>query len=203
MFVTFYAEATHAIRQDMARGAYLDNAFVSELLVRFANYYRRPLVLERSGRRSCAPAVWRNAYRASRDPLVGAPRTLILGILAHVRDLGFALADIEGPLGPRRKQDYGTIGNAVASCIDRATQRVAQDYAPGIATLDALLLRFDERALIHWLEVIRADAWNFACDYKRAHTRSQRRSLTAAYEQRFLARSYFIWGPTALFPSQR
>jgi hypothetical protein len=137
VFLTVYARVTGAVGEAIDRGAFDDPDWVADYLVTFANVYRRALLDFETGRTGALPTAWRLAFRAAERDRTLVVQHAALGINAHVAfDLAFALFAV-GLDGDRRAKyrDHWRINLVLWRLVEESVDRLAERYAPGLATL--------------------------------------------------------------------
>jgi hypothetical protein len=133
-----------------------------------------------SARLDRVPKAWRLCFDAARggDGLV--LQDMLLGVNAHVNnDLPLALTSVSiDPERAARYQDHSAVNRVLASVTERATERLAALYAPGLRTMDDAAGQVDELLSAFSLEVARESAWEGAVALTGAQG-SEARALTS------------------------
>ena len=172
IFLTLYGVVSAEMRDSVARGAFGDPEWVHRYAVAFANLYREALEAYDDGRLEQVPKAWRACFDAA-----GAGRGLVLqdmllGVNAHVNnDLPLALQRVSiDPDRMRRRDDHNAVNAVLASITERATQRIAALYAPGLTAMDGCAGEIDELLSAFSLQVARDSAWESAVALANART---------------------------------
>jgi len=164
IFLTLYGVVSTAIRERIARRAFRDTAWVERYAVAFANLYRVALQDYEAAQLARVPKAWRICFDAAKagDGLV--LQDVLLGVNAHVNnDLPLALTSISiDPDRAGRYRDHSAVNEVLASVTDRATERLAALYAPGLRRLDEAAGQVDELLSAFSLDVARESAWEGA-----------------------------------------
>jgi hypothetical protein len=166
VFVTLYGVVSQEMRTKVSSGAFEDPAWVERYAVAFANLYREALEAHQAGRSSAVPRAWQLCFETAVAGTALVLQDVLLGVNAHVNnDLAFALDRVSiGPDRGRRRRDHNAVNQVLAGVTDRATERLAALYAPGVATMDEAAGALDEIASRVSLEAARDAAWQSACD---------------------------------------
>ena len=106
--------------------------------VAFANLYREALEAYDAGRTTAVPRAWRRCFDTAATGNNLVLQDVLLGVNAHVNnDLAFALDRVSlSPDRERRRHDHNAVNQVLTGVTQRATQRLASLYAPGISTMD-------------------------------------------------------------------
>lgn len=163
VFLTVYGAVTARVRRGADADRFRDPPWVAAYLTAFANRYRTALLAYERGRRGAVPGAWTLAFDAALagDTLVA--QDAVLGINAHVvHDLALALDDVGVDPRPARRADHDAVNAVLAELIDVEQDLLATRYAPGLADLDAVGNRLDERLAFLTLAEGREWAWRCA-----------------------------------------
>jgi hypothetical protein len=130
---------------------------------------------------------------------------MLLGVNAHVNhDLPLALDRVSiDPDRSGRRQDHDAVNAVLGEVTDRATQRLAGLYAPGLMTLDECAGQLDELLSQFSLQTARDSAWESALALANARAPIER-DLTArlvATRAAVLARLLLAPSSNAMFMS--
>lgn len=176
-FATLYAVMTEEIRQRLEAGFFEDNAWVRRFAVAFANLYFEAYDAAGAGRADGTPKAWRLYFDALASGRTILLQDLLLGVNAHINhDLAWALVGIGiDPDRERRARDHRAVNRVLAGITQRATDRLATAYAPGLRTLDAVGGELDEIVGQFSIEVARDNAWEGAVALTNARTEAERR----------------------------
>ena len=165
IFLTLYGVVSSEMRARVRRGAFEDNAWVERYTVAFANLYREALESYEAGRLDSVPKAWRLCFDAAASGTGLVLQDMLLGVNAHVNhDLPLALSSISiEPDHALRYRDHAAVNGVLAAVTERATERLAALYAPGLPALDDCAGPVDEIVSAFSLEVARESAWEGAC----------------------------------------
>jgi hypothetical protein len=165
MFLSLYGVVSAEMRDRVASGAFADAAWVERYAVAFANLYREALEAHETGRAAEVPRAWQTCFDAANAGRCLVLQDVLLGVNAHVNnDLAFALDRVSiDPDRERRRHDHNAVNHVLAAVTERATQRLASLYAPGITTMARAAGDFDEIMSRVSLGAARDSAWASAC----------------------------------------
>ncbi len=191
-FVGTYWMTTRAIQRRIGTGYYEDDDYVSNAVVRIASYHRVAHEAYEDGRRSDVPVVWRRANDAGTRKAAGH-EVVLLGIVAHVRDLAYVVADLDDRAArDRQRRDFQCIETILCETIDPVQRYLGRRHDRAFALMDALAIDYDESVFCRWLIAMRNEAWRFGVALADASDAEERRRIRARIETRFLQRSRFI-----------
>jgi hypothetical protein len=164
IFLTLYGLVSSAMREQVRRQAFEDNAWVERYAVAFADLYRVALERYESTQTSLVPTAWRICFDAAKAGNGLVLQDLLLGVNAHVNhDLPLALLRVSiDPDRMSRYRDHTAVNRVLASVTEPATRRLAELYAPGLETADEVAGQLDEILSAFSLEVARESAWETA-----------------------------------------
>lgn len=164
IFLTLYGVVSDEMRTRAAAGVFQDHAWVHRYAVAFANLYRRALDDYDAGRVSDVPKAWRLCFDAAAAGTGLVLQDMFLGVNAHVNnDLPLALCAVGiGPDREARYRDHSAVNAVLAGVTERATERIAALYAPGVTSMDACAGQLDEIVSVFSLDVARESAWDAA-----------------------------------------
>src|SRR5262245_11250346 len=176
VFATVYGMMSREMRRRIARGFFLDNAWVTRYLVAFANRYHQALVAAEAGEWARIPRSWRVAFDTARSGSALALQDLLLGINAHVNhDLALGLAEVGiDPDRAERHRDHTSVNQILEAITDVVQTRVCDAYAPGLASLDRAAGSLDELAANFSMVVARESAWETAVALANARDQLER-----------------------------
>ena len=165
IFLTLYGVVSAEMRDRLASRAFADEVWVERYAVAFANLYREALEAYDAGRTTAVPRAWRRCFDTAAAGNNLVLQDVLLGVNAHVNnDLAFALDRVSlNPDRDRRRHDHNAVNQVLTGVTQRATQRLASLYAPGIATMDEAAGDLDELLSRMSLETARDSAWESAC----------------------------------------
>jgi hypothetical protein len=166
LFLRCYLMMTSNTLATIQRRAFRDPAWVDRLLHRFADYYF--VALEAYEQEpAAAPAVWRQAHAAARDPAITGLQKLLLGINAHINyDLVLTLVDLlrpewqalSEPQRAARYADHCAVNEVIGRTIDAVQDHVVEPAMPFMEVVDTLLGPLDEflisRLIARWRETV-------------------------------------------------
>jgi hypothetical protein len=173
IFLSLYGVVSDEMRRQLETGGFADPEWVHRYAVAFANLYRTALVAYEDGRTEEVPKPWRVCFDAARrgDGLV--LQDMFLGVNAHVNnDLPLALMAISiEPDRQARYRDHAAVNAVLGSVTQRATDRIAALYAPGLTGMDDCAGELDELLSLFSLNIARESAWESAVALANAKTR--------------------------------
>ena len=199
IFATLYGVVSAEIRTRVAAGAFDDPAWVHRYAVSFANLYRQAVLVWEDGGTAQVAKAWRLAFEAAAGERGFVLQHLLLGINAHVNhDLPYAIDGIGiGADRDRRYRDHTAVNAVLSGVTDRATQRIAALYAPGLSAADDCAGQLDEMLSLFSLSVARDSAWESAlalANARSAHERTLSMTLVGA---RAAAMARLLLAPSA------
>lgn len=165
VFLTVYTTMTEAVEDGLDAGFFDDPEWLADLLVTFANHYRRALVRYERGRRQRVPRPWAVAYDATMGGGTLVLQDALLGVNAHINyDLAYTLETVR--IDPDRAvkfDDYVRINEILARLVDGVQQALASVYdSELVGDLDSLFGSLDEWLAGYGLAESRDFAWNNA-----------------------------------------
>ncbi len=180
IFLTLYGVVSNEMRERVGRGAFEDPDWVHRYAVAFANLYRRALEDYDAGRAHQVPTAWRLCFDAARAGRGLVLQDLFLGVSAHVNnDLPFALSAVSiEPDRAARYRDHSAVNEVLGAVTERATQRLAALYAPGLTGMDDCAGALDEWASQFSLQVARDSSWESAVSLSNARNTLERALVT-------------------------
>lgn len=147
-----------------------DDGWVYELLHRFADYYFDALDAYEQDR-AIAPAVWRTAFDATREPRTQVLQNLMLGVNAHINyDLVLTLVDmledewsqLSTEERSRRYTDHCYVNFVIGRTIDTVQDTVIEQLAPQMDIVDKMLGPIDEWLTARLISNWRDEVWHNA-----------------------------------------
>jgi Family of unknown function (DUF5995) len=176
IFLTLYGIVSSEMRARVAARSFEDNAWVERYTVAFANLYREALVAYEAGDPARVAKAWRLCFDAAAAGNGLVLQDMLLGVNAHVNhDLPLALSAISiDPDRERRYRDHSAVNAVLGSVVERATERLAGLYAPGLRTVDDCAGPVDELLSAFSLEIARESAWEGAVSLANARNAFER-----------------------------
>lgn len=168
-FHATYLRTTRAVRDEIARGGFIDPVWTEEWDVVFAELYLEPL--ERWERGEPVPGPWGIAFEATRDAAIPPLRHVLLGMNAHVNlDLPQALIAVisdqefdDPALIARRAADHSHVDEVLVARVPAEDRELIAVEEPGDRTLlDRLLTPFNRAGTKRFLKEARAKVWHNA-----------------------------------------
>jgi hypothetical protein len=198
VFATLYGVVSAEIRSRVAKGEFADNEWVNRYAVTFADLYRAALAAHETGDYARVPKAWTLAFDAARTGAGLVVQDMLLGINAHVNaDLPHALTTVSiGPDRAARYRDHSAVNAVLAAVTERATERIAALYAPGLPTIDDCAGMIDEMLSAFSLEVARESAWEAAVALANARNDVERRLVTRLISTRSAALARLLLAPS-------
>jgi len=202
IFVTAYLSITRAIGQNIAAGAFLDNAWVTRYALCFANLYRKALLAYETGDTLATPKAWQIAFDTAKRGEALAIQDLVLGINAHINhDLALALNEVSiDPDRATRYADHTKVNDVLKAATDPLQDRIGQVYAPILNLLDNACDRIDEDIACFSVEKAREDAWGAALALANARSELERAAVRAGLNTRSAVLARLVLAPTFEHP---
>ena len=178
--------------------AFADNEWVHRYAVAFANLYRDAFENYESGRLDRVPKSWRLAFDAAKAGTGLVLQDMFLGVNAHVNnDLPIALTSISiDPDRQARYRDHNAVNAVLAAVTDRASERIAALYAPGLTTLDDCAGQLDEMISLFSLDVARDSAWESAVALTNSRNDVERRFASTMIGARAAGMARLLLAPS-------
>ena len=201
IFLSCYEMMTRNMLAAIEAGVFEDQAWVSALLHRFAEYYFTALEAYESGQG--LPVVWKLAFTASQRPQSHVLQDLILGVNAHINyDLVFALGDMLMPewssLSPEgrlsRYRDHCHVNQIINQTINIVQDQVVDRYAPGMRLVDKLMGPLDEWMTAWFIADWREEVWKNANLLVESIAESDREVLRQKVEAHSVERAQSLLG---------
>jgi hypothetical protein len=193
-FLSCYQMMTNNVLAAIEQGEFKDNAWVRELLRRFADYYFVALeAYERDP--SAAPRVWQLTHSTAHDPRSLAIENLLLGVNAHINyDLVLALVELLRPEWhqlsdegrARRYADHGYINEVLARTVDIVQDQVLEPAMPVMALVDTLLGPLDELLISRLIAQWRETVWQYATRLLEADSPKEQAAVIQEVEEETL-----------------
>ncbi len=202
IFLTLYGIVSTEMRARVAAKAFDDNAWVERYTVTFANLYREALVAYDAGDHARVPKSWRLCLDAAAGGSGLVLQDMLLGVNAHVNhDLPLALSAVSiEPDRERRYRDHSAVNAVLASVVERATERLAGLYAPGLRTMDDCAGPVDELLSAFSLEIARESAWEGAVSLANARSAFERALVMRLMATRAAAVARLLLAPSRHAP---
>jgi hypothetical protein len=206
IFLSCYTMMTRNTLAAIQSGDFEDNAWVSRLLHRFAEYYFDALTAYQR-QPGTAPDVWQVAFHASQLPGTHVIQNLILGINAHVNyDLVFALGDVLQPewggLSPEQRdgryRDHCHVNEIIYQTVNSVQDQVVERYSRVMGLVDTLMGPVDEWLTSGLISDWRDEVWENAVQIIETSGETERDALLAAIRQRAIQRAHTILGEGGL-----
>lgn len=198
VFLTLYGIVSAEIRAQVERRVFADNDWVRRYAVAFADLYRVALDRYDAGDLAAVPKAWRLAFDAAKTGSGLVVQDMLLGVNAHVNaDLPYALTTVSiGPDRPARYRDHSAVNAVLGSVTQRATDRLAGLYAPGLTGMDDCAGEVDELISAFSLEIARESAWEAAVALANASTPFERALVTRLIAARAAAMARLLRAPS-------
>jgi hypothetical protein len=198
VFASLYGVVSAEMRERVARRTFADNEWVHRYAVAFANLYREALEAYEAGRVADVPKPWRLCFDAARAGTGLVLQDMFLGVNAHVNnDLPLALTAISiEPDRRARYLDHAAVNAVLAAVTERATERIASLYAPGLTAMDDCAGQLDEMLSLFSLNLARESAWESAVALANARNAVERRLATTLISARAAALARLLLSPS-------
>jgi uncharacterized protein DUF5995 len=198
VFLTLYGVVSAQMREHVARRAFLDNDWVHAYAVAFANLYREALASYEAREIDRVPKAWRLAFDLAIAGTGLVLQDMLLGVNAHVNnDLPLALSTISiDPDRESRYRDHTAVNAVLGSVTERATQRIAAAYAPGLTQLDDCAGQIDEMLSGFSLDIARESAWEGAVALANARNAFERALVSRLTATRATALARVLLAPS-------
>jgi hypothetical protein len=96
----------------------------------------------------------------------------------------------------QRYRDHSAVNGVLADVVERATERLAARYAPGLTTLDESVGLVDETLSVFSLEVARESAWESAVSLANARNAFERTLVSRLMATRAAAVARLLLAPS-------
>jgi hypothetical protein len=193
VFLDCYSRMTEAVAAAIAADRFVDAAWVSALVDRFAGYYFDSI--DGGDRQVPVPEPWVLAHAAAVGNDASALQLLLAGVNAHINyDLVLTLVDLLGPewheldaaRRAERRADYEVVNRIIVETADLVQDEVLERRAPALDIVDRALGRWDERAATRLLTAWRTRVWRDAMEL--LDENDERRAEHVAHIERVCAR---------------
>lgn len=196
IFLRCYSMMSANMLTAIEEGRFANPAWVTGLMLRFADYYFDALKLydKDPGQSS---AVWQQVHNAAKLPETHVMQNLLLGVNAHINyDLPLALYDclhlewakLDERQQRLRQSDHETVNQIIGDTIDAVQDTVVEPLSPAMALVDQLMGRMDEWLLSQLITAWRHEVWNVAQRLLAASDESQHQIIRQEQEKRVLER---------------
>lgn len=201
IFTTAYLVITGAINQRIKDSWFIDNEWVGQYAVCFANLYRHALLAYESGDLALAKA-WRFSFDTSAHNRGLLLQDLLLGVNAHINyDLALALHEVGiDPQRQERYRDHTAVNQVLQAATDRLQAQVCDLYAPILRVLDFAAGRWDEMLASFSVAKARENAWLTAVSLGNARDEQERNGLRAGLNDRAAVLSRLLLSPNPVNP---
>lgn len=198
MFLTLYRVVSTEMRAQVAAGAFEDCEWVHRYAVAFANLYRDAFDAYDTGHLAAVPKAWRLCFDAAAGGRTLVLQDVFLGVNAHVNhDLAYALFGVSiDPDREVRYRDHSAVNRVLGSVTERATEQLANLYAPGLTSLDECAGELDEMISLFSLEVARESAWESALGLTNARAEVERGLVMKLIGSRAAVMSRLLLAPS-------
>lgn len=165
-FHNTYSRTTRAVRDEIRRGGFADDAWVERWDIVFAGLYLRAFDEYDTAARAAGP--WQVAFDCVGDDALPPLRHVLLGMNAHINyDLPQALCSVitsaefdDGALIAKRGADHAHIDSVLAARVAAEDAELKKLELPGQRTLlDKLLTPFNRLGTKRFLREARAKVW--------------------------------------------
>ena len=179
-FHATYRRTTQAVRDELARGGFLDTDWVERWDVAFAQLYVDALEQWERGETPSAP--WNLAFTIAADSELRPLAHVLLGINAHINyDLPQALLAVisdeefdDPSVIERREQDHMHLDLVLAARVAAENEELLSIAKPGdVTTLDRLLKPLNQAGTKRFLREARQKVWHNARLLSRARRRGE------------------------------
>ena len=190
--ITSYVVATHAVMQHLDCGYFMDDDWVRRAIVHYGNRFRQSLSDYESGNRHAVPCIWLIAHDVPRSKRATLHQSLLLGIVAHIRDLTYTLAHVGVQPVTVRMHDYYAVNSILQQAVDRMQSRLCCTYSAGFGLTDFLGGELDESLGTSWVVAMRKKGWSQGVRLARSNSPAARLAATHAIEETAYRRAYRI-----------
>ena len=169
-FLTCYQMMTSNMQQAIDGGEFNDPEWVYSLLQQFAGYYFHALEAYEANQPD-TPAIWRQAFDATRQPDTRTLQNLLLGMNAHINyDLIFTLVDMLEPEWAQlssderqgRYDDHCHVNAVIHRTIDAVQDTIIEPDTPLMEVADRLFGGVDEWIVGRMITQWRDEVWEEA-----------------------------------------
>ena len=198
IFLTLYGIVSAEMRAKVGQRAFSDDEWVHRYAVAFANLYREALESYEAGRVTQVPKAWRLCFDAAKAATGLVLQDMFLGVNAHVNnDLPHALSAVSiDPDRSRRYRDHAAVNAVLGAVTERATERIAALYAPGLTSLDECAGQLDEMLSLFSLQIARESAWESAVSLANARDPFERSLVDTLIASRTAVMARLLLSPS-------
>ncbi len=151
-FAAAYRIVTVAVAAALARAEFVDPAWVTQVVLDFAERYR--LAISAAAHGLPGPRCWAAALRHPPEGSLLAIVALLHAMIAHIHhDLAHTLGACS-PIHPHRAADYERLGVVICSATSAIQRELVAAYVPELRGLHTAL-----RGVDTWLTVTLVRAW--------------------------------------------
>jgi len=174
LFPLVYSLTIQSAERQLARGAFRNSAWVTTLIVNYANLYRRTIQAELAGKRRTLPAGWQVEFDRSNYDGWSADADIVYGIHVHIaRDLVEALLITPTNFAsPSVRADFFQITEALQETMPEIWN-VFLSYS----STPRLLPGLEKSVMMTWIAELRARAWDQAVAASRYNRSAQSQFL--------------------------
>lgn len=174
-FLATYLRTTHAVKDELARGGFVDGEWTERWDIAFADLYLE--AIQRWNRGDPTPAPWVVAFTAAAGERLPPLRHVLLALNAHVNyDLPQSLLTVisdeefaDAAVVDRRGADHRHIDDILVERVPQEDRELAKVEQPGDRTLlDRLLTAFNRAGTKRFLKEARRKVWSNAKALSRA-----------------------------------
>jgi hypothetical protein len=190
IFLGCYALMTANMLDALDTSRFADDAWVAQLLDRFAEYYFNALELYET-RQPETPRVWQLAHDTAQREHVMTVQHLLIGVNAHINyDLVFAVAELLSPewetltteQRDQRRADYNLVNAIIGETIDQVQDQILEPRSPWLDLIDKAFGPVDEWLISKVIERWRDEVWQNALRYVAVNDPAERDTLRAHIE---------------------
>jgi Family of unknown function (DUF5995) len=198
-FHNTYARTTRAVRDEILRGGFTDNAWVERWDVVFAGLYLR--AFEQYEASGAAVGPWQVAFDRAKDTALPPLRHVLLGMNAHINyDLPQALCAVitsaefdDAALVTKRGEDHKHIDTVLAARVAAEDAELKKLELPGQRSLlDKILTPFNRLGTKKFLREARTKVWANARTLDQARRQGPEAYSTALRDLEVLSRQRVI-----------
>lgn len=165
VFACAYVVVTDAILDALATACFDDPAWISRVVLDFAERYRMAL---HDDLHDHAELCWRRALQRTRGGSLASILALLHAMIAHIHfDLAHTLHAC-GPIDARRRGDYERLGTVICAATSRIQHELLADHAADLRDLHDRLCGSDTRLTAALVARWRRRALHVALDMARS-----------------------------------
>lgn len=192
--ITSYLVATEAVVRRLGTGFFRDDAWVRRAIVCYGNRFRESLLAYEHGAYATVPHAWYLAHEVPLTQEVLLHQALLLGIVAHIRDLTLVLEDVGVEPRDTRQRDYHAVDRILCEALGPIRARLARIYSPAFAGTDPLGRKLTDAWARGWVVGMRARGWRQGVRLACARTDAEREAAQAAIDQVAWRRAQAVLG---------